>query len=303
MRKDKLQLFSAPANMTGTTEIATAAREIDFVSSFSRDLQALLDILGISNMIKKENGTKLKKKVVSGTLQSGSVNEGDLIPYSKYTVNEVDAGSVTIKKYKKGVSLEAIAEKGYAAAVQDTDDELKVDLQDVIVEDFYGQLANGTLTATVGTFQAGVAKAIGSVKNKFKTMHKAATGVAVFVNILDAYDYLGAAQITMQTAFGMDYVENFMGADVMFLCPDTLVDSGKIYATPFNNLNCYYVDPGDSEFAQAGLEYTTDAETGFIGFHTQGNYDRAISDCFALMGVSLFAEFVDGIAKVTVNPQ
>ena len=62
-------------------------------------------------------------------------------------------------------------------------------------------------------------------------------------------------------------------------------------------------NPGDSEFAQAGLEYTTDAETGFIGFHTQGNYDRAISDCYALMGVSLFAEYVDGIAKVTVNPQ
>lgn len=303
MRNDKLQLFAAPTNMTGKAQIAVTAREIDFVSSFARDLQALLDIIGISNMIKKENGTQLKKKAVSGTLQSGSVSEGDEIPYSQYAVTETNAGTITIQKYKKGVSLEAIAEKGYAAAVQATDDEFKADLQDVILGDFYGQLANGTLTATVGTFQAAVAKAIGTVKNKFKSMHKNTTGVAVFVNILDAYDYLGAAQITVQTAFGLDYIENFMGADVVFLCPSDLVASNKVYATPFNNLNCYYVDPGDSEFAQAGLEYTTDAETGFIGFHTQGNYDRAISDNYALMGVSLFAEYVDGIAKVTVNPQ
>lgn len=303
MRNDKLQLFAAPDNMTGKTQIAITAREIDFVSSFARDLQALLDIMGISNMIKKENGTQLKKKSVSGTLQSGSVSEGDVIPYSQYAVSETNAGAITIKKYKKGVSLEAIAEKGYAAAVQATDDEFKADLQDVIISDFYGQLANGTLTATVGTFQAAVAKAVGAVKNKFKTMHKSTTGVAVFVNILDAYDYLGAAQITVQTAFGMDYITNFMGADVVFLCPSDEVASNKVYATPFNNLNCYYVDPGDSEFAQAGLEYTTDAETGFIGFHTQGNYDRAISDNYALMGVCLFAEYLDGIAKVTVNPQ
>lgn len=297
MRNDKLQLFAAPQNMTGRTQIAVTAREIDFVSSFARDLQSLLDIMGISNMIKKDNGTQLKKKSVSGTLQSGTVAEGDEIPYSQYAVTETNAGTITIKKYKRGVSLEAIAEKGYAAAVQATDDEFKADLQDVITSDFYTQLAAGTLTGSGATFQAAVAKAIGLVKNKFKQIHKTATGVAVFVNILDAYDYLGAAQITVQNAFGMDYIENFMGADVVFLCSE--VTSGAVYATPFNNLNCYYVDPGDSEFAQAGLEYTTDAETGFIGFHTQGNYDRAISDNYALMGVSLFAEYQDGIANVS----
>ena len=301
MKKDKLQLFAAPDGTTTTTEIEITAREIDFVTSFSRDLQALLDILGISNMIRKENGTQLKKKTVTGTLKSGDVAEGEEIPYSQYKVKETSAGTLSIKKYKKGVTLEAIAEKGYAAAVQATDEEFKADLQDIIVQNFYTQLAGGTLEDEAATFQAGVAKAIGSVKNKFKQIHKTATGVAVFVNIMDVYDYLGAAQITVQTAFGLDYIENFMGADVVFLCADDLVTSGKIYATPFNNLNVYYVDPGDSEFAQAGLQYTTDSETGFIGFHTQGNYDRAISDNYALMGVSMFAEYADGIANITVS--
>lgn len=72
-------------------------------------------------------------------------------------------------------------------------------------------------------------------------------------------------------------------------------------ATPLNNIMAYYVDPGDSEFVKAGLSYTTDPTTGFIGFHTQGNYERAISDTFALMGLRLFCEYLDAIAYISVG--
>lgn len=47
-------------------------------------------------------------------------------------------------------------------------------------------------------------------------MHRTATSVAVFANTLDVYKYLGGAQITVQNVFGMDYVENFLGADIRF---------------------------------------------------------------------------------------
>ncbi|KAK9680672.1 hypothetical protein QE152_g38938 [Popillia japonica] len=146
----------------------------------------------------------------------------------------------------------------------------------------------------------GVSMAIGQVKNKFKAMHKNSTGVAVFVNTLDLYRYLGAAQITIQSAFGLDYVENFLGADVVFISSE--IDEGQVIATPLNNLVMYYVDPSDSEFSRAGLSYTTDSETGLIGFHTEGNYVRAQSEAFAIMGLTLFAEYLDGIAIVTVSP-
>lgn len=57
-----LQKFAAPDNMTGKAQIQTKAREIDFVSSFSDSLQALLDIMGITRMIKRQMEVHLRKK-------------------------------------------------------------------------------------------------------------------------------------------------------------------------------------------------------------------------------------------------
>ena len=130
-------------------------------------------------------------------------------------------------------------------------------------------------------------------------MKRTATGVAVWVNTLDVYKYVGAAEITMQTAFGMNYIKNFLGADILFV--SSQIPENTVIATPLNNLIAYYVDPADSEFVKAGLAYTTDSETGFIGFHAQGTYERAISDMFAIMGVRLFAEYLDAIAYIAVG--
>lgn len=299
VKKLGLQVFAAPTNMTGQAQIQVRAREIDFVTSFGKNMQSLLDVLGITRMIKKENGTILKTKTVTGTLQSGAVAEGDEIPLSQYKVTETPYDSISIDKYRKGVSLEAIAEKGYEAAVEMTDEEFKSDLQNVVTAKFYTQLKAGTLTSEEATWQMAVAMAIGRVKDKFKKMNRTATGVAVWVNTLDVYKYVGAADISLQTAFGMEYMKNFLGADIVFVSSE--IEEGTVIATPLNNMVAYYVDPGDSEFVKAGLAYTVDPATGFIGFHAQGTYERAISDMFAIMGVRLFAEYLDAIAKVTVT--
>ena len=76
---------------------------------------------------------------------------------------------------------------------------------------------------------------------------------------------------------------------------------GKVIATPVDNIDLYYVDPSDSDFAKAGLAYTVEGETNLIGFHTEGNYGTAVSDSFALMGLTLFAEYLDGIAVVEID--
>ena len=65
-----LQVFAAPDNMTGQEQIQVKAREIDFVTSFGKNIQALLDVLGIIRMIKKDNNTVLNTKKVTGNLQS-----------------------------------------------------------------------------------------------------------------------------------------------------------------------------------------------------------------------------------------
>lgn len=294
-----LQVFAAPDNMTGKAQIQVRAREIDFVTSFGKNMQALLDVMGITRMIKKENGSVLKIKKASGTLQDGDVAEGKEIPMSQYKVEEETFDTIKIKKYRKGVSIEAIAERGYEAAVEMTDEEFKSDLQNVVLDKFYTQLKMGSLVGHETTWQMAFAMAIGKVKNKFETMKRTATGVAVWVNTLDVYKYIGAADITLQTAFGMQYIKNFLGADIVFV--SSQIPENTVIATPLNNLIAYYVDPADSEFVKAGLEYTTDSTAGFIGFHVQGNYEHAISDMFAIMGVRLFAEYMDAIAFIAVG--
>ena len=294
-----LQVFAAPDNMTGQAQIQVRAREIDFVTSFGKNLQALLDILGITRMIRKENGSALKTKEVKGTLQSGDVPEGNEIPLSQYTVEEKVFDTIKIDKYRKSVSIEAIAERGYDAAVQSTDEEFKSDLTNVVSDRFYAQLKAGSLVGHESTWQMAFAMAIGKVVNKFQEMKRTATGISVWVNTLDVYKYLGAADITLQTAFGFKYMKNFMGADTVFVTSQ--IPEGVVIATPINNIAAYYVDPGDSEFAKAGLQYTTDSATGFIGFHVQGTYERAISDMFAIMGLRLFCEYLAAIAYISVG--
>lgn len=295
----KLQLFSAEPNVITTQQITVNPREVDFVTSFGNDLSALTEVLGIAQPIRKANGTQLVGKTVTGTLESGEVPEGEEIPFSQFSVAPVSYDTISVRKYAKALTLETVIENGVETSVGMTDEEFKQQLIDVILADMYNALLAGTLTSEESTFQMAVSMAVGRVKDKFKKMHKAATGVAVFVNTLDVYSYLGGAQITVQTAFGMDYVEKFLGADIVFFSSE--VPQGRVIATPVNNMKVYYVDPGDSEFAQIELAYTADPEVPYIGFHTEGNYRRAQSEDYAIMGIKIFFEYVDAVAVMTIS--
>ena len=295
--------MAAKTNLTMTADMQVAAREIDFVTRFGRNWDHLREILDIMRPIRKAPGTKLKSKKATVVLQSGTVGEGEDIPYSKATVEEVDYADLTIEKYAKAVSIEAIKDHGYDVAVAMTDDEFLYELQNEVTERFYAYLNTGSLTSTEKNFQRALAMAKGNVINKFKQMHKSVTRVVGFVNVLDLYDYLGDAPITVQNAFGFQYIKNFMGYDTIILLSDAEIARGKVIATPVENIALYYVSPSDSDFARAGLVYRTAGETSLIGFHTQGNYNTAVSESFAIMGMTLFAEYLDGIAVVTVNQE
>lgn len=291
----------AKTNLIMTNDIQVTAREIDFVTRFERNWQHLRDILGIMRPIKKQPGAVLKSKYAEGTLQSGKVGEGEEIPYSKFVVKEKPYAEMTIEKYAKAVSIEAIKDHGYENAVQMTDDEFLFQLQTDVTGRFYDYLKTGTLTSTETTFQMALAMAKGRVENKFKQMHRNVTGVAGFVNILDVYEYLGAAEITIQNQFGFQYIKDFMGFNTIFLLSDSEIPRGQVIATPVENIVLYYVDPNESDFARAGLVYTVSGETNLIGFHTQGNYHTAVSEAFAVMGLTLFAEYIDAIAVITID--
>lgn len=283
--------------ITKIANITANAREIDFVTRFASNWQALAEVIGISRPIRKTPGTTLVSYTASISLEN-SVAEGEVIPFSTATVVEAAKSDLTIEKYAKAVSIEAVSKYGAAVAVQKTDEAFLSQLQSNVLDTFYTFLGTGTLTDTATSFQEGIAKSIGLVKNKFKSMHKDITNVVTFVNILDAYEYLGAANLTVQTAFGVDYIEKFMGATIIMTSE---IDPGTIISTPVDNMVAYYIDPADSEFGQLGLNYTVSGDTNLIGFHVEGEYDRAIGAVYALMGFTLWAEYLDGIAVVSVN--
>lgn len=290
----------AKNNLTKQENIQVRAREVDFVTRFERNWEHLREILGVLRMIKKDPGSTLKSKYAQGTLESGKVGEGEEIPYSKFEVKEKSYAEITVEKYAKAVSIEAIKTYGYDVAVELTDDEFLFELQTDVTGRFYTYLKTGSLTSTESTFQMALAMAKGRVEDKFKQMHRSIpNGIVGFVNGLDVYEYIGAANITVQNKFGFQYVKDFMGFNTIFLLSESEIPRGKVIATPVDNIVLYYVDPSDSDFAKAGLVYTVAGETPLIGFHTQGNYHTAVSEAFAIMGMVLFAEYLDGISVIS----
>lgn len=307
MAATKVESLTNPRDSLPNTYTSVTAREVDFVTRFNDNWDALRNIMGIMRPIRKAPGTSLISYTADVALEDGDVGAGEVIPYSKATITQATKDDLSIKKYAKAVPIEDVDKYGAEIAVEKSDDAFLTKLQNVVLGNFYTFLNTGSLTGTAATWQAALAKAQGEVLNKFAGMAKDVTSVVGFANILDAYDYLGAADISVQTQFGLNYVKDFMGYSTLFLLPTTV--SGKnaiarntVIATPVENIDLYYADPGDSEFARLGLNYTVQGETNLIGFHAQGNYSTAVGESYAIMGMKLWAEYLDGIAKITVNP-
>lgn len=287
------------------TDSALKAREIDFVTRFDKNWDALRTILGIFKPIRKEPGTSLvtyEAQMKDETLQGGaSVGEGEAIPFTQFKVVESKREDIVVEKYAKSLSLESVSKWGAAVAIEKTDDAFMVELQNKVLKDFYTFLKTGTLKGTQKKWQKALAIAKGAVLNKFAGMNRNVTEVVGFANVMDFYDWLGDKEITVQTMFGLQYIKDFFGFSTLFLLPDDYIPAKTVIATPVENIDLYYIDPGDSDFKKLGLDYTTSGETNLIGFHAGGNYTNATGETYAIMGMKLWAEYLDGVCVVTVG--
>ena len=268
-------------------------RVADFNIQFVEGLKKLTEALGITRKIPVQEGATLKQVVVTGTLEDGNVAEGELIPLSKYETEEVPVGEVKLNKWRKGTTAEAILKGGYDQAVGATTDKMVKDIQKGIRGDLFTFMATGTGTASGSGLQAALANAWGKLAVLFDDD---AVESAYFLNPMDVADYLGGAQVTMQTAFGMTYIENFLGLGDVFL--NSNVPEGKFYATAKENIVMYYVNVATSELARAfGL--TTD-ETGYIGINEYPDKDTARVMDLVMSGITFFPERKDGIVVGTI---
>lgn len=284
--------MAAETNTILTSDLARV-REIDFNNQFNGSLTKLIEALGTTRKIAVQEGATLKALKVTGTLESGVVAEGELIPLSKYETEEVPVGEVALNKWRKGTTAEAILKRGYDQAVGETTDKMVKDIQKTIRNGLFTFMATGAETATGSGLQAALANGWGKLQVLWEDD---AVETVYFLNPMDVADYLGTAQISVQTVFGMSYVENFLGLGRVFL--NSSVPQGKFYATAAENIVLYYVNVADSELARAfGL---TTEETGYIGINEYPDKDTARVMDLVMSGVTFFPERIDGIVVGTI---
>ncbi len=268
-------------------------REVEFVSMFNDDIRKLRELLGISRLIPKQAGTLLKAYRAVGVLESGVVAEGDTIPLSKYETQPVEIGELVLHKWRKATSAEAIMERGYDQAVTMTTDKMLSDIQKEIRANFAAFLATGSGEATGGNFQSALAAAWGKLQILFEDT---SISTVYLMNPLDVAVYLGSANISLQNAFGMSYVENFLGLGTVILSSD--VPKGKIYATAKENIVAYYVPSNGADISEA-FTFTTD-ESGLIGIHEEADYTNMTASDTVISGVTFFAERLDGVVVASI---
>ena len=283
----------AETNLIKSADLAKV-REIEFTYTFGENIKKLMEALGVTRKVAKQAGTVLKAYKATGTLQDGEVAEGEIIPLSKYVTEPVALKEITLKKWRKATSAEAIIEKGYSQAVTMTTDAMLRDVQKAVRKDFFDFLATGTGVASGATFQATLAQVWGQLQVLFEDDEIRAV---YFMNPLDVADYLASANISLQNAFGMTYVENFLGLGTVIF--NSSVPQGKVYGTAADNIVLYYIAVNGADLGEA-FNFTSDA-TGLIGIHEKPDYDNMTASDTVVSGVVLFAERLDGIVVGSIT--
>lgn len=280
---------SAETNLIKAAQMRKV-REVDFVEQFGGNiLPKLMEALGVARKIPMMEGTTMYVYKTTGTLQSGSVPEGEIIPLSQYERTKEAVGEITLKKWRKAASAEAIKKSGYEEAVTMTDAKLLNDVQKGIRTDFFSFINDIDGTVVGGaTLQAVLAKSWGQLQVLFEDD---AVSTVHFLNPLTIADYLATATISVQTAFGMNYIEDFLGLGTVVM--NSNIPQGQVISTAKDNLILYYLTM-NGDVARA-FELTADA-TGYIGIKSgYQNEERAQIESLIMSGIQLLVEYADGV--------
>lgn len=287
-----IQLFAEgdPENNLITTEQMKKAREVDFALRFTHaSLAKLTEALGVTRKIALMDGTTMYYYTTTGTLQSGNVAEGAVIPLSQYERVKTPIGEITLKKWRKASSAESIQKSGYDEAVRQTDAKMMSDVQNGIRSDFFNHLT--AIEATVvaaSTLQAVLANTWAKLQVLFEND---SAEIVHFMHPQTIADYLSTSTITMQTAFGFNYIESFLGMGTVIL--NSRIPVGQVWSTAKDNLILYYV-PITSETLQT-FNMSSD-ETGYIGINSGYTENKRMQvETLIACGIQFMVEYPDGV--------
>ena len=293
-KKINLQLFAAEANLTVGADLEPAI-SIDYTSRLNKNINELQRLLGVTEMVPMSAGTNIKIYKTEQVNTPAQVGEGETIPLTE--INRKLARTVELKlnKYRKSTSAEAIQRSGRSIAVNQTDEKLVSSVQTSIKKAFYNLIKTGTGTAAGTNLQSALSAAWGKMQKFYVDM---TVTPIYFVSSEDLADYLGNAQITLQTAFGMSYIENFLGLGTVIVSPE--LEKGKVIATAKENINGAYVPANSGDVAQT-FNLTSDT-TGLIGMTHNIDGKTATFETLLFSGVVYFPEFLDGVILSTITP-
>lgn len=303
--------MAAPTNVIDSAAINYGLTR-EFAANFNHDTNQLMQYMGIITPEPVAAGYALEQHTVKGSLNNQGSDasdaatagtsgtgyvEGDLVALSKFTVDSKPVGKAKLLPYRKVTTAQAIAEHGVRWSVLNTDSKMLATIRADILGQFFTFLGNGTGTATGNTLQATLAQSEAKLGDALETNNDDPTAVIHFVNRFDVANYLGDATVTTQTAFGMNYLENFLGVQNVLV--SSKVPKGTVYTTDASNIHCFSQD--FSSLAEAGLAYVT-SDNGLIGVAHTTLYDHVSVETDVLTGMLLFPEVTDYIVKGTIAP-
>ena len=234
---------------------------------------------------------------MSGTLEDGNVGEGEVIPLTKIEQEKTPVGEITLKKWRKGVSAEAIKKSGYQTAVVETDEKLLSLVQNGVRSDLFTFL-NGAITGSTSVTGTDLQEALANAWGELQALFEDDSAEAVyFVNPRDVAGYLGKANITTQTAFGMNYIEDFLGLGTVIT--SNRITQGTFVATAKENFIMYYLTMNGDIANAFGLEAD---ELGYIGIKSgYENEERAQIESLVMDGIQFLVEYAAGVVKGTIT--
>lgn len=268
-----------------TTQDIAPEISIDKAYGLRNSVRKLMEAMGITATEDLHEGTTIKIYKTEKANSPAQVAEGEVVALTKITRKLHQTIVVALEKFRKTTTAEAIAKSGFSKSVNDTDDKLISEIGIGIKKAFFALLKTGTGTATAGVnLQAACAQLWAALQAGFEDVEVEGQTV-FFVNPLDAASYLASAAITVQNAFGLTYIQNFLGMGTLIVSKE--VTQGAPIATVSDNLKCAVVGAG-SEVGDV-FGYIFD-ETGMIGMNHTVASDRVSVDTNVITGVKFYAE-------------
>ena len=295
MTKNYAFLIFDEDNTTYAADVAPAI-SVDFTSRIAEGIKSLATVLGITEMKPMREGTLVKQYKTVLTKPTTEYQEGKEIPITKGERNLVASHEIVLKPYRTRTTIQAMNKSGRNAAINEKDEEMLKEIRGDVKKGFFKSITGATGVSDAGahnTLQMAVAKVWGGVSKKYEDVD----GTPVFfLSFEDVSDYLGSAQITTQTAFGVQYLKDFMGLGIAIITAG--VNKGEVYGTIAENLNGVYIpaEASGSEF----FGFISD-ETGLVCMkHSTEDISLAVNS-IAYTAVEFFPEEVDGIFKATIG--